>query len=66
MKYKYRNLQFKTVSAPDGGCQLAQENLEKLQQLQEDDWEVHHTVPISGDSGITSHLLFMLRREIKL
>lgn len=65
MKYKYRNLQFKTTDGQDG-VKLAQEHLEKLQQLQEDDWEVHHTVPISGDSGITSHILFMLRREIKL
>ena len=66
MKYKYRNLQFKTVSDSDSGCMLAQEHLEKLQQLQEDDWEVHHTVPINGDSGITSFILFMLRREIKI
>lgn len=57
-------MQFKTVNSPEGVL-LTQEHLEKLQQLQEDDWEVHHTVPISGEAGITSHILFMIRREIK-
>jgi hypothetical protein len=44
---------------------LDERDLERLEQLQNDGWEVFQVVNIRGSVGFTSHVLFMLRREIE-
>ena len=63
MKYKYRNLQFRTVPNLGMYCRISQRDLDCLEELQNDGWEVYHTVNIRGAVGFTSHVLSMLRRE---
>ena len=64
MKWEYKNLQLKTVSSFCGWSRLSEEDLYKLEQLQNDGWEVFRVVNIRGSFGFTSHVLFMLRREL--
>jgi hypothetical protein len=63
-KWEYRNLQFKMVTTFGGSSRISQSDLDRLQDLQDDGWEVHHVVNIRGSVGFTSHVLFMLRREV--
>ncbi len=65
MTYEYRNLQFR--SAPSFGVwsRLAEDDLQRLENQQNDGWEVFQVVNIRGSLGFTSHVLFMLRREYR-
>jgi hypothetical protein len=65
MEWRYKNVQFKVDSSAKDSYKLSGEDLEKLAKWLSDEWEVYHTVNINGQGGITSHVLFMLRREIK-
>ena len=64
MKWEYRNLQFKTVPGIGAWSRLAERDLQQLEALQNDGWEVHQVVNIRGSFGFTAHLVFMLRREL--
>lgn len=63
MKWDYQNLQFKTVPKNDDWNRISDEDLGRLEKLQDAGWEVYHTVNIRGASGFTAHVIFMLRRE---
>ena len=65
MKWRYRNLQFKAIASEDMGSRIADKDLEKLNGLLTDGWEIHHSVTIQGGNGATSHILFILRMEVK-
>jgi len=62
MSMTYRNIQFRTVPTWGVWSKISDEDLERLAELQEEGWEVYHTVNIRGSYGFTSHVLFMLRR----
>jgi len=62
-KWEYQNVQFKTVRSFTGWTSISQTDLDTLQQLQDDGWEVVRVVNIMGSVGFTAHVLFMLRRE---
>ncbi|MCP4664100.1 MAG: hypothetical protein GY856_52620 [bacterium] len=65
MTYEYRNLQFRSVPSFGVWSRLAEEDLHKLENQQNDGWEVFQVVNIRGSLGFTSHVLFMLRREYR-
>ena len=65
MTYEYRNLQFRSVPSFGVWSRLAEEDLQKLGNQQNDGWEVFQVVNIRGSLGFTSHVLFMLRREYR-
>jgi hypothetical protein len=65
MKWEYRNLQFRTVPTVGIWSRLSQKDLDRLEDLQNDGWEVFQTVNIRGSVGFTSYVMFMLRREIE-
>lgn len=63
MSWEYRNLQFKTVPTLGVWSKLSLDDLDELEILQSDGWEVFQVVNIRGSFGFTSHVLFMLRRQ---
>jgi hypothetical protein len=63
-KWEHRNLQVKTAMTFGGWSSIPKGDLDRLQELQDDGWEVHHVVNLRGSAGFTSHVLFMLRREV--
>lgn len=65
MRYDYRNLQFRTVPSFGVWTRLAEDDLQKLENQQNDGWEVFQVVNIRGSFGFTSHVLFMMRREYR-
>ncbi len=64
MKWEHKNLQLKTEPRFGTWSKLSENDLVRLEQLQNDGWEVHQVVNIRGSVGFTSHVLFMLRREL--
>ena len=64
MTWEYRNLQFKTAPTWGVWSRISEADLRRLEELQDDGWEVYHTVNVKGSFGFTAHVLFMLRREI--
>jgi hypothetical protein len=64
MKWEHRNLQFRTVPTIGMWSKIAQKDLDQLTELQNSGWEVFQVVNIRGSVGFTSHVLFMLRREV--
>jgi hypothetical protein len=64
-KWEYKNLQFKTVPAFGAWSSLSENDLERLESLQNDDWEVFQVVNIRGSLGFSAHILFMLRRKLQ-
>lgn len=65
MTWEYRNLQFKTVPTWGIWSRIAEVDLDRLSRLQDDGWEVYHTVNVKGSFGFTAHVLVMLRREMQ-
>ena len=63
MSWEYRNVQFRTVPTFGMWSRLSQRDLGRLQEMQDDGWEVYHSVNIRGSVGFTSYVLFLLRRE---
>ena len=64
-KWEYKNLQFRTVPAFGAWSGLSENHLERLESLQNDDWEVFQVVNIRGSFGFSAHILFMLRRKLQ-
>ena len=64
MKWEHKNLQFRTVPTVGIWSKLAKRDLDRLEELQNDGWEVFQVVNIRGSVGFTSHVLFMLRRAL--
>jgi hypothetical protein len=64
MQWQYRNLQFRTVPTIGVWSRISQRDLERLEGLQNEGWEVFHSVDIKGSLGFTAHVLFMLRRQV--
>jgi hypothetical protein len=64
-KWEYKNLQVKSSPALGAWSRIADDDLERLERLQSEDWEVFQVVNIRGSLGFTSHVLFLLRREVK-
>ena len=63
MSREHKNVQCRTV--PEWGIwsRISQKDLDRLEELQNDGWEVLQTVNIRGSFGFTSHVVFMLGRE---
>jgi hypothetical protein len=64
-KWEYRNLQFKTVPTFGAWSKVSEDDLEKLEHLQNDGWEMFEVVNIRGSLGFSAHILFMLRRKLQ-
>ena len=64
-RWEYKNLQFKTVPNFGVWSRVAENDLEKLESMQNDDWEVIQVVNVRGSFGFTAHILFMLRRKLQ-
>lgn len=64
-RWEYKNLQLKTVPTIGVWSRLSDEDLLQLERLQNDGWEVFQVVNIRGSVGFTSHVLFMLKRELE-
>jgi len=65
VKREYKNLQVKTVPTFGLWSRISENDLDRLGRLQNDGWEVFQAVNIKGSMGFTSHVLFMLRRELQ-
>lgn len=64
-KWEYKNLQFKTAPGFGTWSRVSENDLERLERLQKEQWEVSQVVNIRGSFGFSAHILFMLRRELK-
>jgi hypothetical protein len=64
-KWEYRNLQLKTVPSFGAWSKISEEDLDRLEKLQNNGWEVFQVVNIRGSLGFSAHVLFMLRRELQ-
>ena len=64
-EWEYKNVQMKSVPTFGVWSKLSERDLDRLERLQRDGWEVFQVVNIRGSFGFTSHVLFMLRREIE-
>ena len=64
-KWEYKNLQFTTTPAFGAWGSLSENDLERLESLQNDDWEVFQVVNIRGSFGFSAHILFMLKRKLQ-
>ena len=62
--WEYKNVQFKTVPTFGAWSHMSDGDLARLADLQRDGWEVYETVNLKGSLGFTSHVLFLLRREV--
>jgi hypothetical protein len=62
-KWEYKNLQFKTAPGFGVWSRVSEDDLERLERMQNDQWEVFQVVNIRGSLGFSAHILFMLRRE---
>ena len=65
VNWEYRNLQVKTVPTVGVWSRISENDLDRLERLQSDGWEVFQVVNIRGSLGFTSYVLFMLRRELQ-
>jgi hypothetical protein len=62
MSWEYRNIQFRTVPRWGVWSKLSRRDLDHLESLQNDGWEVFHSVNVRGSFGFTAHVVFLLRR----
>ena len=63
-KWEYKNLQFKTVPSVGAWSRISEKDLDRLEKLQNNGWEVFQVVNVRGSLGFSAHFLFMLRREL--
>jgi hypothetical protein len=63
-RWEHKNVQLKTEPRVGTWSKLSDKDLAGLEQLQNDGWGVHQVVNIRGSVGFTSHVVFMLRREL--
>ena len=63
-KWEHKNLQVKTVPSFGAWSAISERDLARLEELQNDGWEVFQVVNIRGSLGFSAHVLFMLRREL--
>ena len=61
--WEYNNLQVTTSPSFGAWSSISDPDLERLERLQKEGWEVYHTLNIRGSFGFTAHILFMLRRK---
>jgi hypothetical protein len=64
-KWEYKNLQIKTVPSFGVWSRISEGDLERIDRLQKDQWEVFQVVNIRGSFGFSAHILFMLRRKLE-
>jgi hypothetical protein len=64
-KWEYKNLQFKTVPSFGAWSRISEKDLDRLEKLQNNGWEVFQVVNVRGSLGFSAHFLFMLRRELQ-
>ena len=64
-KWEYKNLQFRTVPSFGAWSGISETDLDRLEELQNDGWEVFQVVNIRGSLGFSAHILFMLKRELQ-
>lgn len=64
-KWEYKHLQVRTVPSFGSWSRISEQDLDTLQALQDDGWEVFQTVNIRGSFGFTAHVLFLLRRQLR-
>ena len=63
MTWDYKNLQVKTAPSFGIWSRISESDLDRLERLQHDGWEVYQVVDVKGSLGFTAHVLFMLRRR---
>jgi hypothetical protein len=63
-RWEYKNLQLKTAPNFGAWSRISENDLDELENLQNDDWEVFQVVNVRGSFGFTAHVLFMLRRKL--
>jgi hypothetical protein len=64
-KWEYKNLQLKTVPSFGAWSRISEKDLDRLEKLQNNGWEVFQVVNVRGSLGFSAHFLFMLRRELQ-
>ena len=64
-RWAYKNLQVKTEPSFGAWSKVSDGDLERLEALQADEWEVFQVVNIRGSFGFSAHILFMLRRKLQ-
>jgi hypothetical protein len=62
MQWNYQTIQFRTGPKIGIWSQLADKDIEKLDQYLNVGWEIHETVNIRGSGGFTAHVPFVLQR----
>lgn len=62
--WQYKNLQVRTVPTIGIWSRISRRDLERLEELQREGWDVYQVVNIRGSVGFTSHVLFMMRRAV--
>lgn len=65
MDWEYKTLQFRTTPTIGVWSQLSDADIRTLDELQNEGWEVYHSVNIRGSMGFSAHILFLLRRPRK-
>ena len=64
-KWEYKSLQFKTVPSFGAWSRISENDLDILEKVQNDEWEIFQMVNIRGSLGFTAHVLFLLRRRLQ-
>jgi len=65
MRWEHRSVQFKTEPSFGARSRLSDGDLRRLDELQNEGWEVTQVVNMRGSLGFTSHVVFLLRREVQ-
>jgi len=65
MAWEYKNLQVRTVPTFGVWSRISEDDLQQLERLQNEGWEVFKVVNIKGSFGFSAHVLFMLKRELQ-
>jgi hypothetical protein len=62
-EWEYKNVQYKTAPSVGAWTKISEVDLERLEKIQGEGWELFQVVNIRGSFGFSAHLLFMLRRK---
>ena len=58
-------MQLRIAPSFSAWSKIAEDDLERLERLQNEGWEVFQVVNIRGSMGFTAHVLFLLRRGLE-